>query len=356
MDPAIFPPALQAFAEQMLQHSRLQSQQNENISAILGVLQQQVQAAPPPPATVSAPSAPSAVPRYLSRPPDFDGKDADVCETFLAQCRQYIDACPATVFPTDDTKIDFVMSHLKGSAFDWVKPYLADRHNKTAASPIFDNFSAFCDALLDNKGDPDRINTATAKLQALRQKGSTSQYATDFFQLSAPLGWNNQALKAQFLLGLRADVKDQLALRDEVPDEIKDLATVAIRLDNRLFARKKENQSSSRAGAFRAPTGYPTTPVARVPSASFSVSAPRAAPPAVASGPVPMDIDGTVRRFKPLTPQERQQRIANNLCLYCGNPGHRVNACPAKTPARPVRPSRVQATTTTAPETTTSLN
>ncbi|KAH7432402.1 hypothetical protein KP509_07G021000 [Ceratopteris richardii] len=35
--------------------------------------------------------------------------------------------------------------------------------------------------------------------------------------------------------------------------------------------------------------------------------------------PEPMQVD--VTRFQPLTPQEKQRRRDNKLCLYCGNPG-----------------------------------
>ena len=32
-----------------------------------------------------------------------------------------------------------------------------------------------------------------------------------------------------------------------------------------------------------------------------------------------------------LTQEERQRRFANNLCLFCGGPGHTAGACPKKT-------------------------
>ena len=41
-----------------------------------------------------------------------------------------------------------------------------------------------------------------------------------------------------------------------------------------------------------------------------------------------MQIDAT--RFKPLTEQEKKQRREKNLCLYCGQPGHRASNCPLK--------------------------
>ncbi|SCZ91722.1 BZ3500_MvSof-1268-A1-R1_Chr5-1g07630 [Microbotryum saponariae] len=42
-----------------------------------------------------------------------------------------------------------------------------------------------------------------------------------------------------------------------------------------------------------------------------------------------MDVDATTTRRAPLTPQEREQRLKNNLCLYCGEGGHQVSSCPA---------------------------
>ncbi|CAM6043356.1 unnamed protein product, partial [Sphagnum compactum] len=55
-----------------------------------------------------------------------------------------------------------------------------------------------------------------------------------------------------------------------------------------------------------------TTPVAR--PASF--------------GPAPMQID--TAKFKSLTEAEKLRRRTNNLCLYCGNPGHIARQCPQK--------------------------
>lgn len=50
-----------------------------------------------------------------------------------------------------------------------------------------------------------------------------------------------------------------------------------------------------------------------------------------------MDLDSTKdgKRFKPLTIEERKRRMDNNLCLYCGEPGHRVPQCPQRNKPRP---------------------
>ena len=38
----------------------------------------------------------------------------------------------------------------------------------------------------------------------------------------------------------------------------------------------------------------------------------------------PMDLSTSRGPRKPLTPEERKYRFDNNLCLYCGKPGHRI--------------------------------
>ena len=37
-----------------------------------------------------------------------------------------------------------------------------------------------------------------------------------------------------------------------------------------------------------------------------------------------MDLSASKGPKKPLTPEERKYRFNNNLCLYCGKPGHRI--------------------------------
>ncbi|KAL6472425.1 hypothetical protein MHYP_G00186130 [Metynnis hypsauchen] len=34
--------------------------------------------------------------------------------------------------------------------------------------------------------------------------------------------------------------------------------------------------------------------------------------------------------FSRLTPEERQRRLSNRLCLYCGSPGHILRTCPTR--------------------------
>jgi hypothetical protein len=41
-----------------------------------------------------------------------------------------------------------------------------------------------------------------------------------------------------------------------------------------------------------------------------------------------MDLGASRRKFTPLSQEEQDLRRINNLCLYCGQPGHRAAVCP----------------------------
>ncbi len=120
----------------------------------------------------------------------------------------------------------------------------------------------------------------------------------------------------QFRCGLRDDVQDLLLTLAD-PSSFNEAITQAIRCDNRLFERHQEKKVTSNAQLWNSrPATLPlvpqTTPVAR--PASF--------------GPTLMQIDAS--KFKPLIEAEKLRRRTNNLCLYCGNPGHIARQCPQK--------------------------
>ena len=46
------------------------------------------------------------------------------------------------------------------------------------------------------------------------------------------------------------------------------------------------------------------------------------------SMPEPMQINAS--RIKKLTPEEKERRRREDLCMYCGGKGHRAHNCPTK--------------------------
>jgi len=141
-------------------------------------------------------------------------------------------------------------------------------------------------------------------------------YASEFRQLAYDVNWGEAALIDQFRCGLRDDVQDLLLTLAD-PFSFSEAITQAIRCDNCLFERRQEKKVTSNAQFWNSrhttlPSVLQTTPVAR--PASFGLT--------------PMQID--TAKFKSLTEVKKLRRRTNNLCLYCGNPGHIARQCPQK--------------------------
>lgn len=256
--------------------------------------------------------------KVLNKPQEYDGKDRNACATFLAQARLYIFG-NATLFPNEQTKVLFVATYLRGKAFSWVEPKLLLGEEKV---PMLRDFEMFCAEMVRALGDPDREKQMAKKLNALQQTGSCASYRTEFENISQYLQWDKPALKSRFYEGLKPDVKDTLSYVLEEPDDLAKFQDLCVKLDNRIYERKtdakKENKNKtvSSTKAINPSTTTQTTSTTRITQSNDSSA---------------MDLDATRSKpFKPLTPAEKQRRRDNNLCLYCGEAGHRADGCPKK--------------------------
>lgn len=286
---------------QMNQDSQLRIQQLENQLNQL-MHQQPVQ------------HTPAAAPKTIGKkPPEFDGKDRDFCATFLSHLALYFNT-NSQAFPNDSSKVQFAATYLRGRAFRWFEPHLY-----TVDDRMLHDYGYFRQQLLENLGDPDRKRSLTRKIQRLTQTGSAATYSTEFFQVASMLDWNDESLKAQFYTGLKADVKDALALLPQDPANLQDMSNMAIRLDNRIHERRMEpNKPKQSVATVR---HNPRNNTSTIGTTSNSATHPQV------SHVTPMEVDGT---SKHLSPSERKHRIEKNLCLYCGDSGHRRDTCPKR--------------------------
>ncbi len=252
--------------------------------------------------------------KAFQKPPEFDGKDRKACTSFISHLNLYINANPH-LFPDDRAKVLFAASYLRGQAFTWFEPHLL-----RADDPLVSNYAAFTQDLIKNLGDPDRERSLTRELQGLSQTQSCAAYTTKFYSISSQLEWGDKALMAQYYSGLKPKVKDALAYLDRDFVTLKDLSDTAIRLDNRLFERDQDGKRSTTA-PHKPSSGGPRPAQSNRPTGNPSNN-----------GPAPMDLDAARNRpaYKPLTPEERQRRLQNKLCLYCGEANHQAANCPNK--------------------------
>ncbi|SGY78585.1 BQ5605_C008g04896 [Microbotryum silenes-dioicae] len=279
---------------------------------------------------VTAPANTTITPvkSQLAKPDKYDGKKKVKFKTFITQIKFYIFGNPSS-FPTDESKIAFIISHLTGDAFQHFEHAI---NAKDDSKPEWlTNYQKFLDQAELVLGDPDYRNNLTRQLMSLVQSGPASVYASKFTQISSQLDWNQAALIAHFHKGLKLDLQAQLELHDD-PQDLQSLIELAIKVDNKLhLARHRTNASTQ----FRQ-TNWQYSHSVNSPLRTSPVSQLQAnASTANTSGPAPMDLDATRSRRGPLSEEEKLRRRTNRLCMWCASDQHLRAQCPTAPPMIP---------------------
>ncbi|KAL0151794.1 hypothetical protein M9458_052945 [Cirrhinus mrigala] len=237
----------------------------------------------PPPASGS----PMAVPAK------FAG-EATECSGFLLQVNLYIQMQPQQ-FPSEKSKVAFLTSLLTGKALQWAKAIW------NANNPIINSYDLFTNHFSEVFSTATSTLSTSDQLFRLRQ-GSTevNEYTLHFRTLAAASGWNEIALLGAYRQGLNPEIRAAMAIYDD-----------SIGLESFL---QRTTQVAQQLAACQPPVTAPQ-------SASVVASSPV---------PEPMQVDSTR-----LSRSERNRRISQGLCLYCGQPGHLLRNCPIR-PPRPV--------------------
>ncbi len=242
---------------------------------------------------------PSPEPR-VNNPPCYAGEPTE-CRAFLTQCDVVFSLQPQT-YAGDPARIAFVLSLLTGRAREW------GTSAWEAQTPCCGSFKLFKEEMI-KIFDRSVIGREASRLLAVLHQGrrSVADFAIEFRTLATTCEWNEPALVARFLEGLNMDLKEEIYARGP-PTQLDQLIELGIRLDKCFEQRRRVRASESR------PLETLTPAV---------VSSP------LRSDPEPMQLGG-VR----ISAEERQWRILNRLCLYCGTAGHFASSCLLKARAR----------------------
>jgi hypothetical protein len=179
------------------------------------------------------------------------------------------------------------------------------------------DFKSFSQQFQNIFSDPTRKEDAERRLLSLKQgKRSVAQMLPEFQTLVFITGWNEDNLFRIFLETLNDEVRDEL-LKENRPLKFSDYVTRAINIDRQLTERRTDR--TNRRSLHSLPSSLPTPqnrPNFQQPQVDYS-------------SPMDLSVAQTQRRG-PLTPEERNHRLTNGLCIICGSAAHLRSSCPLK--------------------------
>ncbi|CDO76473.1 hypothetical protein BN946_scf184869.g1, partial [Trametes cinnabarina] len=265
--------------------------------------------------------------------------------SFFTQLELVFKARPRT-FDTDEKKVTYAISYLKGMALAWFEPYLLERDSGNPPEFLY-SYTVFQEELRVNFGPYDVTGQAEHDLENLRMADNQwiAKYITQFNRLATQVRWGRAALRYQFYKGLPARLKDRISEVGK-SDSLEELRNLAQSLDHRYWERKAEQARESSGGSKSSSGTSGKSTSESKPSSSSRPSQSSGSTPSTSSSTTPRASSGTPKTpskqaTKPyadklgkdgkLTQEERQRHFTNNLCLFCGGRGHVSAVCPKKT-------------------------
>jgi hypothetical protein len=184
----------------------------------------------------------------VNAPQEFSGVKGSL-ERFRMQCLLAIEMSGGKL-PTERKKVLYIVSFLRGPAYEWVHPHFkdflqhAEGEQKAFTRKMFKDYQSLFDEMEEVFDNGDEALEADRDIRALRQRTSAAQYRAEFQILAAKLDWNDDALASEFYRGLKDRVREEITLRNDRPSTFKDLSELAIKIDNRIFELQLEKRGS----------------------------------------------------------------------------------------------------------------
>jgi len=294
-----------------------------------GFPQESSQAAQQQPAPPFIINNPQVQPRTKVPKPDFFYGERSKFEAWALQIDLYFYFTPED----ENRKAVLATTYLRGPAEHWVKPFLNRYMAGTDNTGMFSSWGHLKQALKSVFGISNEVSQAIRVIQNLKQKGSASEFTAKFQEYAHLTTWNDDALMEMYRRGLKDEVKDELMRSNATIEEMGDLTSEAIRIDDMLYERRMERKYDNSRGR-KIEVGRPNyqANVGRHRRGGGRREQPY-------YGPQPMELDN-VQRKKGKKPGPKDKKTMT--CYACGKPGHMAKDCDSK---NKVQRTQINATT-----------
>lgn len=238
----------------------------------------------------------------------------------------------------------------QGSALAWFKPYIYQQAKGGYGEPFLTGYLEFVNKLLDNYGPTNATSAIENSLRKLVMKDGQPIrfYIVEFNRLTTQLDFGLNTFCSQFYTGLAPRIKDEIATTPGgKPATLKKLCVLAQNIDTCYWEHKEERKYEAHASTVRSDnnrsnhSGNNNSHQSSANPPPSNNQGPKNNKKTSGSGPPNGGSGGggsTLQGHKPdlsskltkdgkLTPEERQQRVSTNLCLFCGNTRHVARNC-----------------------------
>jgi hypothetical protein len=243
----------------------------------------------------------------LNKPMEYTG-DRNTTKVFIAQNELIFTSQPYE-FQSDQTKILYLASFLRGNAFHWY-------FNTNNRGQIPGDYKQFIELFTHYFGQQNEEMEATQRIQNLYQTSSVSKYNQAFNKLSILIDYNENALITLYRKGLKDKVKDLLLACDR-PKSILNLQDKCLEIDDRIMEDQhfKNTQNPTQFNKHKSNTNWNhkiTSPIAKEDRYQAmeidNVQVPRI-----------LHYSKKNPKFGPLSQEDKDLRKKKGLCIYCGS-------------------------------------